>query len=322
MQEQEKYKFIVEDEEEGLRLDHFVSQMLPAKSRSYLQKLIKTGDVLVNNGIKKPSYDIKLNDEITICFPLPIKTEIIPENISLKIIYEDKNLLVIDKQAGLVVHPGAGHFNNTLVNALLYYCKENLSGVGGILRPGIVHRLDKDTSGCMVVAKDDFTHNQLSKQFQQRKIIKEYVGLVAGVVKETEGKLDTMIGRHPVNRKKMSVRISDGKEALTKCNVMEKFENATMLLIKIGTGRTHQIRVHMSYIGHPILGDKEYSRRKSIIPDIDIPRQMLHSYKIGFDHPEKKTWMEFKADLPEDMQTLIDFLRKGKNEVQKNIKTR
>jgi len=311
MQNQNQYNFQVEEEEEGLRLDQFLSRMMTAQSRSFLQKLIKQGSVLVNGSTRKSSYEVRLNDNIFVDMPEPVKLDILSEDIPLNILYEDSNLLVIDKPPGLVVHPAVGHFEHTLVNALLYHCGKDLSGIGGVLRPGIVHRLDKDTSGCIIVAKDDTTHNNLSKQFQDRIIYKEYRAIVSGRLKELNGKIETIIGRHPVDRKKMAVRTDTGKEALSEYEVVERFEKATLLSIKIGTGRTHQIRVHMAHIGHPVLGDEEYGKKRSRLEGIEIKRQMLHSFKIGFNHPIKNQWMEFVAPLPSDMQELLKFI-KGK----------
>jgi 23S rRNA pseudouridine1911/1915/1917 synthase len=310
MQNTNQYNFQVEDEEEGFRLDQFLSRMMTAQSRSFLQKLIKQGNILVNGSEKKSSYEVRLNDQISVVVPDPVELDVLPENIPLSVIYEDNNLLVVNKPAGLVVHPAVGHFEHTLVNALLYHCGNTLSGIGGVLRPGIVHRLDKDTSGCIIVAKDDITHNNLVEQFQEREIYKEYRAIVSGWVKELNGKIETIIGRHPVDRKKMAVRTDTGKEALSEYEVLERFETATLLAVRIGTGRTHQIRVQMSHIGHPVLGDEEYGKKRSRLDGVEIKRQMLHSYRIGFNHPIKKEWMDFIAPMPEDMQELLNFIKR------------
>lgn len=301
----EEYSLIVEIDDDGLRLDQFLAENLTTQSRSYLQKLIRHGNVLVNEKPKKPSYDVKTGDKIIVTLPKPVPLDVLPEPIPLDILYEDTHLLVINKPAGLVVHPAAGHFSGTLVNALVHHCGKNLSGIGGVLRPGIVHRLDRDTSGCMVVAKDDLTHNDLMRQFQERKVHKEYIALVSGWVKELRGRLSTTIGRHPVHRKRMAV--VSGKEAITAYEVIERFERATLLNIRLGTGRTHQIRVHMAHIGHPVLGDEEYGKKKSRLEGVVIPRQMLHAYKLGFIH--KDEWMEFTTPIPEDIQDLLTNLR-------------
>lgn len=309
----EEYNLVVELDDEGLRLDQFLSENLTTQSRSYLQKLIRQGNVLVNEKVKKPSYDVKLGDRIFITLPEPVPLEVLPEPIPLDIIHEDTNLLVINKPAGLVVHPAAGHFSGTLVNALVHHCGKNLSGIGGVLRPGIVHRLDRDTSGCMVIAKDDITHNDLMRQFQERKVHKEYIALVSGWVKELRGRLSATIGRHPVHRKRMAVRFDTGKEAITSYEVIERFEKATLLNLKLGTGRTHQVRVHMAHMGHPVLGDEEYGKKKSRLEGIEIPRQMLHAYKLGFTHPAKNEWMEFTSPIPQDIQDLLNYLRGEEN---------
>lgn len=310
MQGETKYNLTVESDEEGLRLDQFLAQMLTAQSRSYLQKLIRQGNILVNGKTKKPSYDVKEGDEIIVTLPTPIPLDVQAEDIPLNIIYEDINLLVINKPAGLVVHPATGHFDHTLVNALVHHCDKNLSGIGGVLRPGIVHRLDRDTSGCIVVAKDDTTHNDLTKQFQERKVNKEYIAIVAGWVKELRGTLSTIIGRHPVHRKRMAVRYDIGKDAITSYEVLERFQKAALLNLKLSTGRTHQIRVHMAHIGHPVLGDEEYGKKKSRLEGVEIPRQMLHAYKLGFTHPVRNEWMEFTAPIPQDMEDLLNYLRR------------
>lgn len=309
MQGETKYNLTVEFDEEGLRLDQFLAQMLTAQSRSYLQKLIRQGNILVNGSVKKPSYDVKEGDEIIVTLPAPVPLDVQAEDIPLNIIYEDINLLVINKPAGLVVHPAAGHFDHTLVNALIHHCGKNLSGIGGVLRPGIVHRLDRDTSGCIVVAKDDTTHNDLTRQFQERKVNKEYIAIVSGWVKELRGTLSATIGRHPVHRKRMAVRYNEGKEAITTYEAIERFQKATLLNLKLGTGRTHQIRVHMLHIGHPVLGDEEYGKKKSRLEGVEIPRQMLHAYKLGFTHPVRNEWMEFTAPMPQDMEDLLNYLR-------------
>lgn len=306
----QEYNFIVEPDDEGIRLDQFLAQALTAQSRSYLQKLIKQGNVLVNGKVKKPSYDVNSGDRIVVTLPEPVRLEVIPEDIPLDIIYEDLNLLVVNKPAGLVVHPSCGHFSGTLVNALVRHCGKQLSGIGGVLRPGIVHRLDKDTSGCIVIAKDDVTHNDLARQFHERQVKKEYLALVSGWVKELQGELTTVIGRHPVHRKRMAVRYDEGKEAITNYEVVERFRQATLLLLKPKTGRTHQIRVHMAHMGHPVLGDEEYGKKKSRLPRVEIPRQMLHAYSLGFNHPVKNEWMEFTAPIPQDMEVILNYLRR------------
>lgn len=303
-----RYNLIVEPDSEGLRLDQFLVLMLTAQSRSYLQKLIKQGNVLVNGRKQKPASLVRTDNRVEVIVPSPIPLDVKPEPIPLDIIYEDSNLLVLNKHAGITVHPSVNNLVHTLVNALLYHCGNNLSGIGGVLRPGIVHRLDKDTSGCLVVAKDDITHNGLSGQFHERKIFKEYFAIVNGGIRRRKDTLEFSVGRHPAHRKRMAVRFDRGKEALTEYEVLERFKQASFLKIKMGTGRTHQIRVHMAYIGHPILGDKEYGGRKARMAGIEIPRHMLHAHRLGFRHPLSNEWMEFTAPIPQDMQDLLHVL--------------
>lgn len=313
MEKGNEYNLVVGDEDDCLRLDQYLAQALTVQSRSYLQKIIKQGQVLVNGKAPKVSTKMKSRDKVVVILPKPIPMDVAPESIPLDILYDDDDLLVVNKSPGMVVHPAAGNYQHTLVNALLFYCDGKLSGIGGVLRPGIVHRLDKDTSGCLVVAKNDTTHRSLSVQFHDRQIKKEYLAIVSGWVRESEGVLNGNIGRHPIHRKKMAVRLGNGKEAVTSYNVIERFEKASFLSLKPGTGRTHQLRVHMADLGYPILGDKEYSsrRRRVQLPGVVIGRQMLHAYKIAFLHPATEKLVEFEAPLPEDMQSLLDYLRKS-----------
>ena len=304
-----KEYLIVPCEDVGMRIDQFICASLLLQSRSFVQKLIKSGHVFVNGKSIKASYAVKEKDKVTVEIPEPVPVDIVPEDIPLDILFEDKDLLVINKSAGVVVHPGAGCKDHTMVSALLYYCGDSLSGIGGKIRPGIVHRLDKDTSGCIIIAKNDFVHKDLSHQFQERLIKKQYLAIVIGWVKELSGILDGSIGRHPVNRKKMSIRFDSGREAVTEYNVIERFDAASYVNLKPGTGRTHQLRVHMSHLGNPILGDKEYGGRKAYIKGIEIPRQMLHAHKIEFKHPVKNEFMEVVAEIPQDMEKVLNFLK-------------
>ena len=310
MENKSQYNFVVTQEEEGLRLDRYLTQNVTVRSRSYLQKLVKQGSILVNGVVRKSGSEVKSGDRIRVSLPEAVPLEAVPEPIPLDIIYEDDSLLVINKPAGIVVHPGAGHLRHTLVNALLYYCGGSLSGIGGVLRPGIVHRLDRDTSGCMVVAKNDMVHNGLTRQFQDRKVNKQYFAIVAGWVEELSGDLQNMIGRHPTHRKKMTVRFDRGKQAVTSYKVTERFPAASCLDLQLKTGRTHQIRVQMAHLGHPVLGDQEYGGKKSWIKGVAIPRQMLHAYRLGFNHPAGNNWMEFTSDIPRDMKDLLEYLRR------------
>ena len=309
MPEQNKYSLIVEPDDDQMRLDQFLASMLTAQSRSYLHKIIKQGNVLVNGRRQKAANRVKTDDRVEVELPEPIPLDVAPEEIPLEVLYEDEYLLVLNKQAGMVVHPGAGCLQHTLVNALLHYCGEQLSGIGGVLRPGIVHRLDKDTSGCLVVAKDDRTHRELARQFHDRQVEKEYLALVSGWLKEMQGELSAAIGRHPKHRKRMTVLREDGREAFTAYNVIERYEKAGLVSLRPGTGRTHQLRVHMAHLGYPILGDQEYGKRRAHLPGREIPRQMLHAYKLAFHHPGKDEWQEFTAPLPEDMESVLEYLR-------------
>jgi len=292
-----------EKEDEGKRIDVFLAAELDY-TRSYIKKLIVDGLVFVNGKTVKPSYKVKENDEVVVNIPEAEKIDVLPENIPLDILYEDDDIIVINKPQGMVVHPAPGNYSGTLVNALLYHCK-NLSGINGILRPGIVHRLDKDTSGVMVVAKNDKAHISLSNQIKERSVFKKYVAIVEGVIKDEEGKIEAPIGRHPVDRKKMAV-IEDGRYALTLYKVLERFKENTLVEAVIKTGRTHQIRVHMAYIGHPIVGDHVYGFKRQ---KFKLEGQALHSSVLGFMHPTKGVYMEFEAPLPEYFVRLIEILR-------------
>ncbi|ABY95003.1 MULTISPECIES: RluA family pseudouridine synthase [Thermoanaerobacter] len=292
-----------EKEDEGKRIDVFLAAELDY-TRSYIKKLIVDGLVFVNGKTVKPSYKVKENDEVVLNVPEAEKIDVLPEDIPLDILYEDDDIIVINKPQGMVVHPAPGNYSGTLVNALLYHCK-NLSGINGILRPGIVHRLDKDTSGVMVVAKNDKAHISLSNQIKERSVFKKYVAIVEGVIKDEEGKIEAPIGRHPVDRKKMAV-IEDGRYALTLYKVLERFKENTLVEAVIKTGRTHQIRVHMAYIGHPIVGDHVYGFKRQ---KFKLEGQALHSSVLGFMHPTKGVYMEFEAPLPEYFVRLIEILR-------------
>ncbi|ADD02603.1 pseudouridine synthase, RluA family [Thermoanaerobacter italicus Ab9] len=292
-----------EKEDEGKRIDVFLAAELDY-TRSYIKKLIVDGLVFVNGKTVKPSYKVKENDEVVVNIPEAEKIDVLPENIPLDILYEDDDIIVINKPQGMVVHPAPGNYSGTLVNALLYHCK-NLSGINGILRPGIVHRLDKDTSGVMVVAKNDKAHISLSNQIKERSVFKKYVAIVEGVIKDEEGKIEAPIGRHPVDRKKMAV-IEDGRYALTLYKVLERFKENTLVEAVIKTGRTHQIRVHMAFIGHPVVGDPVYGFKKQ---KFKLEGQALHSSILGFIHPTKGVYMEFEAPLPEYFVRLIEILR-------------
>ncbi|WP_138204430.1 RluA family pseudouridine synthase [Haloimpatiens lingqiaonensis] len=303
MKEQNNYLFKIEEEFDGERIDIFLAEALETKSRSYIQKLIKSGNATVNNEEKKSNYKLKENDIVELKIPEPIELNIKPENISLDILYEDSDVIVVNKSQGMVVHPAPGVYSGTLVNALLYHCRD-LSGINGITRPGIVHRIDKDTSGVLVVAKNDNSHNCLAAQLKEHSMNREYIALTEGVVKEDEGKVDAPIGRHATERIKMAV-ISGGKEAITHFKVEKRYKNNTLIRCKLETGRTHQIRVHMAYIGHPLVGDPVYGYKKQ---KFKLQGQMLHAHKLGFIHPTTGQYIEFSTPIPDYFQNVIEKL--------------
>jgi 23S rRNA pseudouridine1911/1915/1917 synthase len=289
-------EFRITKEQAGTRLDHFLTSEISHLSRARIQSLIKSGHVLLNNSAAKPGTKIKANDLIWLEEPPAEKVTTGAEAIPLNILHEDDDLVVINKPPGLVVHPAAGNWSHTLVNALLHHCSA-LSGIGGEQRPGIVHRLDKDTSGCIVVAKNDAAHQNLSSQFATRKVVKIYLALVAGHLEKKSGVIDAAIGRHPVHRKKMAVVDEKrGRRAATTYRLVRELETSSLVECTLHTGRTHQIRVHLKHLGHPLLGDKVYGAKSGA----GFPRQMLHAWKLGFFHPRNSRWMEFKSPIPED----------------------
>ena len=283
------------------RLDKYIAANIPDLSRQMVQKLIEEEKVTVNQKNTKPSYQLQIGDNISITIPEPKQTTLKEQEIPLDILYEDDDMIVINKVKGMVVHPAAGNPDGTLVNAIMAHWKGHLSGIGGELRPGIVHRLDKDTSGILMIAKNDKTHIELSNQIQSRKIIKKYIALVRGVVPENEATINMPIGRSTKDRKKMAV-VKNGKVAVTHFKVLERFEKYTLLEIKIDTGRTHQIRVHMAEIGYPIVGDMVYSNGKN---EFGVEGQMLHAKSLEFVHPTTKQKMHIEAPLPEYFKKII-----------------
>jgi len=301
----QEYLFEVSPEDEAKRLDIFIKEKLPQLSRSRIQTLIKENYVLVNFKPSKASYKIKRGEKIKVFIPPDREIEIQPRDIPFEIIYEDEDIAVINKPSGIVVHPAPGHYDDTLVHGLILKLK-NLSGIGGKIRPGIVHRLDKDTSGIMLVAKNDFAHKRLVEAFKERLIEKNYIALVYGRLTQKKGKIETFIGRHPIARKKMAV-LKEGKLAITFYEVLEIFNKASLVLAKPVTGRTHQIRVQFSYIGHPILGDPIYGGLKHDLPK--PPRLMLHAYEIVFKHPKTNEEMKFRVPIPEEFQSYIEKLK-------------
>src|SRR6266567_3769810 len=297
-------KFIVPKEDARVRLDRFLARELPEHSRSRIQQLIRIGFVRLNGATTRPRQLLRTGDKIEVTEPPPEKIETRPEPIPLDVLFEDNDLIVINKPAGLVVHPGAGHREHTLVNALLSHCP-TLSGIGGKERPGIVHRLDKETSGCLVVAKNDQAHRELSRQFGERVVEKIYLALVAGKLRKEAGVIEEKIGRHPVHRQRMSAASPRGRPAKTEYRVVRSGDQASLLECRLHSGRTHQIRVHLHHLGHPLLGDKVYAAR----PAEDFPRQMLHAWKLGFRHPYSGEWKSFEAPLPDDFTTAMKMIR-------------
>ena len=287
------------------RLDKYIAANIPDLSRQMVQKLIEEEKVTVNQKNTKPSYQLQIGDNISITIPEPKQTTLKEQEIPLDILYEDDDMIVINKVKGMVVHPAAGNPDGTLVNAIMAHCKGHLSGIGGELRPGIVHRLDKDTSGILMIAKNDKTHIELSRQIQSRKIIKKYIALVKGIVPENEATINMPIGRSTKDRKKMAV-VKNGKEAVTHFKVLERFEKYTLLEIKIDTGRTHQIRVHMAEIGYPVVGDMVYSNGKN---EFGVEGQMLHAKSLEIVHPITKQKMHLEAPLPQYFEEILGQLR-------------
>ena len=304
-QDTEFYKFIVDADNHNTRIDKFVSKWLPDISRSRIQNLITDQYILVNNNVIKSNYKIKEHDVITMIIPKPVDSEILPEDIPLDILYEDDDLLVVNKPKNMVVHPARGHYTNTLVNALMYHCKDNLSGINGELRPGIVHRIDKDTTGVLVVCKNDFSHNHIANQLKEHSINRKYEAIVHGVIKEEEGVVEGNIGRCPNNRLKMATGVENGKHAVTHYKVLERFKNFTYIECVLETGRTHQIRVHMTSIGHPLQGDSLYGPSKC---PYKLEGQTLHAKILGFIHPRTEKYMEFEAPTPEYFKHLLEIL--------------
>ena len=298
----EKYK--IGEENVNYRIDKLVPILNENITRMLAQKLLDEGKILVNDKKEKPSYKVKVNDIISIEIPEAQETEIIPEDIPLDVLYEDDYIIVVNKAKGMVVHPANGNYTGTLVNALLYRCKDSLSGIGGEKRPGIVHRLDKDTSGVLMVAKCDKAHINLSDQIKEHKVKKTYIALVKGIVKDNEATIDMPIGRSKKDRKKMDID-KNGKNAITHFKVLKRYQGYTLLKVNIETGRTHQIRVHLSTIGYPIVGDMVYSTGKN---EFNVEGQMLHAWRIEFTHPITEEKMNIEAPLPQYFEDVLKKL--------------
>ena len=300
--------FLVPPEADGERLDKWLSgQDSLGLTRSSLQNRMEHGDVTVNGRIVSKNYRQKAGDTVLVTLPEPESLELQPENIPLDILYEDNDVLIVNKPKGMVVHPSAGHYSGTLVNAIMYHCKDSLSGINGQIRPGIVHRIDMDTTGSLIVCKNDESHINIAEQIKEHTVNRIYVGIVCGNVTEDEGTIEGAIGRHPVDRKKMAINEKNGKPAITHYKVLERFGNYTYMQFRLETGRTHQIRVHMASIGHPLLGDTLYSSGRS--PFKHLQGQTLHAKTIGFVHPKSGEYMEFSAPLPEYFDNLLKLLK-------------
>lgn len=301
-----KQYFVVEQEEEGIRIDRYLSERLKDLSRSYIQKLLKEEAVLAGGKAVKANHKVNAGEEIELEVPEAVEPEIEPEQMDLDILYEDQDIILINKPKGMVVHPAAGHFNGTLVNGLMAHCREELSGINGVMRPGIVHRIDMDTTGVLIVCKNDFAHNSIAEQLKVHSITRKYYAIVHGVLKDDNGTVNAPIGRHPVDRKKMSINEKNGRDAITHYQVLERFKQFTYVECRLETGRTHQIRVHMAAIGHPLLGDEVYGPSKC---PFKLRGQTLHAGVLGVVHPRTGKYMEFSAPLPEYFQDLLKKLR-------------
>lgn len=299
--------YCVSEEECGLRIDRYLAEKNADLSRSYIQKLLKNQEISVNGIQVKANYKVQQEDQILLTVPELTEPDILPEDIPLDILYEDEDLMVVNKPKGMVVHPSAGHLSGTLVNAILYHCQGRLSGINGIMRPGIVHRIDMDTTGAILVCKSDFAHKDLAEQLKEHTIKRRYRAIVSGNLKEDTGRIEGPIGRHPIDRKKMAINYKNGKDAVTHYQVLERFGNATYVECRLETGRTHQIRVHMASKGHPLLGDQVYGSARN---PYHLQGQALHAMILGFVHPRTGEYMEFEAPLPEYFVKLLEKLRK------------
>ena len=299
-------EFLVEEDEEGDRLDVYLSDQFVDMSRSYIQKIIKDKKVTVNGKVEKAKYLVKEEDKVVIEIPKPKILEVAPQDIPIEIVYEDDDIIIVNKPQGMVVHPAPGNYEGTLVNAILYHCKGNLSSINGVIRPGIVHRIDKDTSGILMIAKNNNAHNCLTEQLKDHSITREYEFICHGVFKEDNITVDRPIGRNPKDRLKMAI-VPNGKRAVTHFEVLERFNGYTHVRARLETGRTHQIRVHAMSINHPLVGDPVYGPKNS---KIKLNGQALHAKKLGFIHPTTKEYVEFDSELPDYFQKLLEKLRK------------
>lgn len=293
-------------EMEGERIDKCISNYLESLSRSYIQKIIKDGKAYVNDAVVKANYKVKVDDKVQFEIPDCEEPDIPPQDIPLDILYEDKDILIVNKPKDMVVHPAPGHYEGTLVNAIMFHCKDELSGINGVLRPGIVHRIDKDTTGSIIICKNDEAHRKIAQQLKEHSITRKYRAIVYGRIMEEEGTVNAPIGRHPTDRKKMAINEKNGKPAVTHYKVLERFDKYTYIECQLETGRTHQIRVHMTSIGHPLLGDEVYGNAKC---PFKLEGQTLHAMTIGFIHPITGEYVEYEAPLPEYFEHLLQILR-------------
>lgn len=301
------YEFLAGEESKDLRLDVFLKQNIEEISRTYIQKLIKDGYANVNGTVPKTNYKVNSGDKVCLNVPETEEPDIVAQEIPLDIVYEDDDVILINKPKGMVVHPAAGHYTGTLVNGLMHHCKDNLSGINGVLRPGIVHRIDMDTTGILIACKNDVAHQKISEQLKEHSITRCYRALVYGVIKEDEGVVNAPIGRHPIDRKKMAINLKNGKNAITHYRVLERFREYTYIECELETGRTHQIRVHMASLHHPLVGDQVYGPEKN---PFHLQGQCLHAMVLGFVHPRTHEYMEFCADLPQYFSELLKKLPK------------
>lgn len=302
----DRFCFEITENEDGERIDKCLATLIDSLSRSYIQRLIKDEAVRVNGSPVKGSYRVKQEDQLEFELPEAVEPDIEPEDIPLDILYEDKDVIVVNKPKGMVVHPAAGHYSGTLVNALMFHCGKELSGINGCMRPGIVHRIDMDTTGSVIACKNDVAHNCIAEQLKEHSLTRRYVAICHGVLREDEGTIDRPIGRHPTERKKMAVNERNGKRAVTHYRVLQRFQEYTYIECILETGRTHQIRVHMALIGHPLLGDEVYSNRKS---PYKLQGQTLHAKILGFRHPSTGEYIETEAPLPEYFEHLLKVLK-------------
>lgn len=301
-----KYNFCVDENNSKNRIDKFLADNIDEITRSAVAQLIEKGNVKVNDKLINKNYKLKLSDSIEITIPDPVEYEAKAEDIELDIVYEDDDLIVVNKPKGMVVHPAVGNYSGTLVNALLYHCKDNLSGINGVLRPGIVHRIDKNTSGLLIVAKNDSSHKCLAEQIKEHSFTREYEAVVVGNLKDDKGTVNAPIGRHHTDRKKMTVTERNSKNAVTHYEVIARYKGYTHIKCTLETGRTHQIRVHMAYLGHPVAGDDVYGLKKE---KLNFTGQCLHAKKIGFIHPSTNKYLEFNSHLPEYFSSFLNKLK-------------